>query len=647
MLLGRRDGLTYVDWCNLDKCKRVKPFRCGELDFDQRITNALALAATGKTMTCNKGRYARMEDAVIQALEIERARALEAGNSCSAKPTMGNGVTGGKSSSAHAAAKESSTVIQLPSPKRKRKTPYDSEDDVPKGSRRMRDLRDIGSKIVPMELSNAGTVSVLNVDLPSVTQAKRSKQHHATTKRKLATADRDQPCGGSRKKDKSRPLSELCNGDMWNGFRSNGQNADEHFMGMGSCSSSSSGTSSLGTSLDKTSSHRNGAYKTDQAKGTQISCMTGLLSDDFLHGDDVVETPRAARSDLKADHLQPYQPLTSTKCPTWKHNKQSTDYSKANKPSPCKHRNIKVKSLNSVDQDRNNRTRNVSEHEHHKTRAVKHKAPGNEIVFLEKKTAKHSLNKPAEPGFSMHLAVLPADLDCVGAVQQQHYERKCDHEGSSEIKSNGSNCENGSISSLVFELPLQVLPPQQRALDLERCRAGKPIKTLHLNSTLYDVELCVQGSTNKGHRVPLVSLMSKWNRKPVVGYPVSVEVSDDVFSQPLSSTVVHQPATSSVDGLLKKDKTEGLMPSSHTYQAKPKSRRKTSRKEEDKLWQPHTKKQASSPRKMRRLSSFAPSHRDGDDRKSAVGKVCGATIACIPLQVVFSRINEALSFPVK
>jgi hypothetical protein len=200
----------------------------------------------------------------------------------------------------------------------------------------------------------------------------------------------------------------------------------------------------------------------------------------------------------------------------------------------------------------------------------------------------------------------------------------------------------------VFEKPLQVLPPEKKPLGHERCHAVKPIKTLHLNPTLYDVELSVLGSSNSGRRVPLVSLMSRWNRKPVVGYPVSVEVSDDVFDRPLSRKDVQH----SVKGIvLKKDETEGLqhvVPSStQTSRPKPKSRsRRPSEKEVDKLWQPHTKKPASSSRKMRRLSSFASGQRDGDDRKSAVGKVAGATIACIPLRVVFSRINEALSFSV-
>ncbi|TVT99025.1 hypothetical protein EJB05_55655 [Eragrostis curvula] len=83
MLLGRRDGTTFVDWCNLERCKRVKPFRCGELDFDQRITHAQAIAAS---RVHYKGKYARMEDAVLQALEIERARALKEGTHAPSSP---------------------------------------------------------------------------------------------------------------------------------------------------------------------------------------------------------------------------------------------------------------------------------------------------------------------------------------------------------------------------------------------------------------------------------------------------------------------------------------------------------------------------------------------------------------------------------
>lgn len=312
-----------------------------------------------------------------------------------------------------------------------------------------------------------------------------------------------------------------------------------------------------------------------------------------------------------------------------------------------------MRTINSVDQEGKNRTRDSNDHDHHKTKTRKHKAPRDEVVLLEKRLEKRSLNKHAEHDTKMHIAEIPSGVDCVGAVRQQHCKGKCDPEESLETLSNHSNCESGSVSSLVFEKPLQVLPPEKKPLGRERCHAVKPIKTLHLNPTLYNVELSVLGSNNTGRRVPLVSLMSRWNRKPVVGYPVSVEVSDDVFGRPSSTICVQLPATSSVNAIvLKRGETQDLhhvVPSSaQTCRPKPKSRsgRRASEKEVDKLWQPHTKKPASSLRKMRRLSSFASGQRDGGDRKSAVGKVSGATIACIPLRVVFSRINEALSFSV-
>ncbi|TVU00271.1 hypothetical protein EJB05_54313, partial [Eragrostis curvula] len=351
--------------------------------------------------------------------------------------------------------------------------------------------------------------------------------------------------------------------------------------------------------------------------------------------DDCVKPPLAAATILEPDHLPTSQPCASPKHPAWKHHKQTTDCSKAGMSTQGEHGNFKVKTIGSVPHEGNNRTVNLIGHKHHKTKAVKHKAPRNEVVLSEKKPAMLTLNKPGEPGNDMHLAVFPADLDCGGAVQLQHSERKRDLGESSGSLSNISNCGNDSVSSLVFELPLQMLPPPESALDLERRCAVKPTKTLQLNSTLHDVELSARGTHNNGRRVPLVSLMSKWNHKPVVGYPISVEVSDDVFHLLLPNTDDHQPATSAADGLLKKGKAEGL-PSSHARRAKPKSRRKTTGKEADKLWQPHMKKPASSPRKMRRLSSFALSQRDGDAGKSCWCKrFCAVIILLAPHFVVF------------
>lgn len=64
-LLGREDAS--VDWYNLEKSKRVKAFRCGE--FDDCIERAEAsLGFPAK----KREKYARREDAILHALELEK-----------------------------------------------------------------------------------------------------------------------------------------------------------------------------------------------------------------------------------------------------------------------------------------------------------------------------------------------------------------------------------------------------------------------------------------------------------------------------------------------------------------------------------------------------------------------------------------------
>ncbi|RAL43897.1 hypothetical protein DM860_014398 [Cuscuta australis] len=63
-LLGRED--SSVDWYNLEKSKRVKSFRCG--DYDDCIEKAKASTANASRKLV---KYARRDDAILQALEIE------------------------------------------------------------------------------------------------------------------------------------------------------------------------------------------------------------------------------------------------------------------------------------------------------------------------------------------------------------------------------------------------------------------------------------------------------------------------------------------------------------------------------------------------------------------------------------------------
>lgn len=64
-LLGREDAS--VDWYNFEKSKRVKAFRCGE--FDSCIERA---EASQGTPIKKREKYARREDAILHALELEK-----------------------------------------------------------------------------------------------------------------------------------------------------------------------------------------------------------------------------------------------------------------------------------------------------------------------------------------------------------------------------------------------------------------------------------------------------------------------------------------------------------------------------------------------------------------------------------------------
>ncbi|KAF7824958.1 uncharacterized protein G2W53_023102 [Senna tora] len=65
-LLGREDA-SVRDWYNLEKSKRVKAFRCGEFD------DCIERAESSQGMPIKKReKYARREDAILHALELER-----------------------------------------------------------------------------------------------------------------------------------------------------------------------------------------------------------------------------------------------------------------------------------------------------------------------------------------------------------------------------------------------------------------------------------------------------------------------------------------------------------------------------------------------------------------------------------------------
>jgi len=75
-LLGRDDAS--VDWYNIEKSKRVKAFRCGEYDDCIEKAKAYANLPAKKVV-----KYARREDAILHALELEKKQLIHKQHSSS------------------------------------------------------------------------------------------------------------------------------------------------------------------------------------------------------------------------------------------------------------------------------------------------------------------------------------------------------------------------------------------------------------------------------------------------------------------------------------------------------------------------------------------------------------------------------------
>ncbi|KAK7341230.1 hypothetical protein VNO80_24156 [Phaseolus coccineus] len=152
-LLGREDAS--VDWYNLEKSKRVKAFRCGE--FDDCIEKAES--AQGGPLK-KREKYARREDAILHALELEKQILKKQGRS-GARPsnTFKKGVfasppeTLGNDNENHASSfmycESESAGGFFPPEMAKDGNQLRGEVDYSETTPRMRDLQDFGLRIHP------------------------------------------------------------------------------------------------------------------------------------------------------------------------------------------------------------------------------------------------------------------------------------------------------------------------------------------------------------------------------------------------------------------------------------------------------------------------------------------------------------------
>lgn len=254
-LLGKEDAS--VDWYNIGKSRRIKAFRCGE--FDACIEKARSL---GSILLKKREKYARREDAILHALELEKKQAEE--RHLLGVPTAAGALRGFSKFSSDATPhdevgrsshnpehmevklplKVSRSAMLIPqashrlgsndvSTSKRIRTPADSEweDDAPTGIPRMRDLQDFGlpianskgrrvictssckniSKVPFIEDGTKKMESCITRDTsgvclaPSITKVSSS----AAQKRKKHQAGSSTDENSCKRRDRRRPLTQV------------------------------------------------------------------------------------------------------------------------------------------------------------------------------------------------------------------------------------------------------------------------------------------------------------------------------------------------------------------------------------------------------------------------------------------------------
>lgn len=163
-----------------------------------------------------------------------------------------------------------------------------------------------------------------------------------------------------------------------------------------------------------------------------------------------------------------------------------------------------------------------------------------------------------------------------------------------------------------------------------------PFRNYFVDSSLYDVELHVNASYQRRQHVPLVSLRSKYNGTAIVGHPLSVEVLTDGYCDEIVTNNATTPVSVAEDASaaemlnsVKQNSETGRI-SSSSKRAKSRSLSKSSSK---------MKKNGLLSKKIRKLSSLTGQQ----EKKPVLEKPKGAVISCIPVKLVFSRLNEAVN----
>ncbi|CAA7044483.1 unnamed protein product [Microthlaspi erraticum] len=568
-LLGRDD--VGVDWYVLEKSKTVKPFRCEE--YAACIEKAKAVGTAASSSIKKTAKCTRREVAINDALEIENAHLAkedhpdeslcnsgeddEVTDSADEEETEDELVSAPELLQSSMSSQEMNDVEALKvQPRRRRRTPNDSEDDGTEGIKRMRGLEDIGKEHLGAK-QEMGLICDANLgdsmSNGNVLANGNKGCSPLSLKRKRSQVINANECS-KRKHHRRRQLAKVLESTA---MVSVPVTCDQLVECQGVYDSKVPGMESV-ESMKSVSVVIN-----NNSDSTVMSCENGgsaIVVRDFYNNkakDSEISSVSVSAENDSSDQLYEV-PLTGEA-------KHSAGFPGAcTVPSP---RGVLVSSLT-------RRRGRSSSHD----------------VFV--KTEDNHGSDCTDPPPASQLVI---------------------------FNSNGIEKSSTSKWQLKGKRNSRQMSKKQEAsrnVFGEEANNNSPLPL----STLFDVKIEVKANYSKPRSVPLVSRMSELYGKSIVGHPLSVEVlEEEVYGNGMAmSQVVVKTKSSLSKNKGKKKKSNGAFNNSKK------------------------KKPSSLLVKTRRLSALTSQKLTERSKKQTTGKAKETVVACIPLKVVFSRINEVL-----
>ncbi|KAG5228950.1 Tudor/PWWP/MBT superfamily protein [Salix suchowensis] len=683
-LLGREDAS--VDWYNLEKSKRVKAFRCGE--YDECIEKAKASAANGNKRVV---KYARREDAILHALEIENARLgkdqldffsrsdnLGEEHGSSAKESSidsednSNAIAdsdssldsdSGSLSDLAPELSQSDTYSEEPNllgackvqslPGKRRRTPNDSEDDGTEGIKRMRGLGDLG---IGVGDSNTGNC------MPNFSSANGSKGYNSLLKRKRSQVANVNEL--LKRKNRHRTLTKVlesttmvCVPVICDQLPSSSSSplpglSDSKISGIVSnesrkdCSIAiNNNTDNTGVSCEnagslKPSEHAYDAPLTNHnlKKEKDISSISGLTENDSA--DRLFDVPFVGEEKHSTGISPVLVSCSSGSRQIGGLGRQCSQSSLVEavllKNEACNESGSSSLAVNCV-------YNNISQRIEKGTSKWQSKGKRNSRHTSKNKNqdSRKDVDMDDEPSvFSASMEHMDElcqgpgqEVDCSRGKPQLFTEEHVNvfQDWSKSFRQGGLSMKGVMVEMAV---PQRSLPYRQSRFTVNSRYPTSDFSCRNFSSgsKLFNVDIKVQRNYRQQH-VPLVSLMSKFNGKAIVGHPLTIENFHEDYSDILlgnnegDTTHVTEMETLKLDYAAMRN----LEPARHMTM-KPLSSPSKSHK---------LRKCGLLSKKIRKLSSLTG--KKVEDRKLVVEKSKGPVITCIPLKLVFSRINEAVN----